>query len=54
MDWFDLKNPRVTAREAAGKRESITLQADAGITVRTYVLHWEQGKVVEIESLGME
>lgn len=53
MDWFDLREPQVVKEEADGARVRVTLDAKAGITVRTYALVWEGGQIVEVVELGL-
>lgn len=49
MGMYDLKDPKVIATE----KDCYTLEAKSGMTVRTYVLCWEAGKIKSIEDKGM-
>ena len=53
MDMYDLKAPTAVTSEARGGRDVITMEAKAGMTIRTYVLHWENGQIVQVEDKGM-
>ena len=43
----------MTAEERQGGRVRYTLEAQAGITVRTYTLVWEGARIVEVIDGGM-
>ena len=49
MDMYDLRSPRVVA----SKGDCRTMDANAGMTVRTYVLCWKGGKISTVEDKGM-
>lgn len=53
MDWFDLREPQVIKEEADGARVRVTMEAKAGITIRTYTLVWEGGQIVEVVDGGL-
>ena len=53
MDWYDLREPQVTGEERQGARVRTTLEAKAGITLRTYTLVWEGARIVEVIDGGM-
>ena len=50
MSMYDLKTPKATAAEG----DSVTMEAAAGMTTRTYKLCWADGKINKIEDLGMK
>jgi hypothetical protein len=54
MDIYDLTDPKITATEKKGNVTNYTLEAKAGITIRTYVLSWENGKIIEIQDKGIK
>ena len=54
MDLYDLSEATVTACEKKDAKEVCTMEAKAGMTVRTYVLTWEGGKITEVEDKGMK
>jgi len=54
MDMYDLQDPTCTACEKKDGKEICTMEAKAGMTVRTYVLTWEGGKITSVEDKGMK
>ena len=50
MELYDLDEPRVAKREG----DCYTLEAKSGLTVRTYVLCWKDGKIASVEFTGMK
>jgi hypothetical protein len=50
MGMFDLENPKVLTKEA----DCYTFECKAGMTVRTYKVCWENGKINKIEDKGMK
>lgn len=54
MDMYDLSEPTVTACENKEGKEWCTMEAKAGITIRTYSICWEGGKITAIEDKGMK
>ncbi|MBP7865657.1 MAG: hypothetical protein KA419_06875 [Acidobacteria bacterium] len=53
MDMYDLVSPTVIKTETQGDKTTYTLEAKAGITVRTYALTWSGGKITAVEDKGM-
>jgi hypothetical protein len=53
MGIMNLESPKVTAAGKQGARQCYTFEATAGITVRTYGVCWEGGKIVTVEDKGM-
>ncbi len=53
MDIYDLKSPKIVSTEEQGDQVCYTMEAKAGITIRTYVLCWKEGKIVSIADKGM-
>ncbi len=53
MDLYDLKNPKIVSTEEQGDQVCYTLEAKAGITIRTYILCWKDGKILSIADKGM-
>ena len=49
MDMYDLNSPEVVKSEA----DCYTMDAKAGMTIRTYVLCWKGGKIATVEDKGM-
>ncbi|MFY9307673.1 MAG: hypothetical protein WAQ28_01365 [Bacteroidia bacterium] len=49
MDMYNLENAKVISAD----KECYTMEAGAGMTVRTYVLCWEAGKIKSVEEKGM-
>jgi hypothetical protein len=49
MEMYDLGSPKVVATEG----DCSTMEAKAGMTVRTYVLCWKDGKIATVEDKGM-
>lgn len=54
MDWFDLREPTIVKQETVAGRDRVTIEAKAGITLRTYTLVWEAGRIVEVIDGGMQ
>jgi hypothetical protein len=50
MEMYDLNSPKVVASEG----DCATMEAKSGMTVRTYVLCWKDGKIASIEDKGMK
>lgn len=53
MDIYDLKSPKVVSTEDQDGQVCYTMEAKAGITIRTYVLCWKDGKILSIADKGM-
>ncbi len=53
MDMYDLKEPLVTSVESFDGKTSVYFEAKAGITVRSYKVDWQNGKIVAVEDRGM-
>ena len=49
MDMYDLQQPKVVSAEGA----CYTMDAKAGMTTRTYILCWQDGKIASVEDKGM-
>lgn len=49
MDMYNLENAKVVSAD----KDCYTMEAGAGMTVRTYVLCWEAGKIKSVEEKGM-
>jgi len=54
MDIYDLKDPKIMTTEKKGNVICYTIDAKAGMTVRTYTLCWDQGKIISIDFKGMK
>lgn len=54
MGMYDLSEPTVTACEKKDGKETCTFEAKAGMTVRTYTVTWEGGKITAVEDKGMK
>ena len=54
MDLYDLSEATVTVCEKKDGKEMCTFEAKAGMTVRTYMLTWEGGKITAVEDKGMK
>lgn len=54
MDWFMLRDPKVTATEKTADGERVTLECAAGMTTRTYILTWAGDRIVEVVDGGMK
>lgn len=54
MDMYDLSEPTVVACEKKDGKDWCVMEAKAGMTVRTYALAWEGGKITAIEDRGMK
>lgn len=50
MGMYELKEATVVSAD----KDCYTMEAAAGMTVRTYVLCWEGGKIKSIEDKGMK
>ena len=50
MGMYDLGSPKVVATDG----DCSTMEAKAGMTMRTYVLCWKDGKIASIEDKGMK
>jgi hypothetical protein len=50
MEMYDLVSPKVVAAEG----DCSTMEAKAGMTVRTYVVCWKDGKIATVEDKGMK
>lgn len=50
MEMYDLGSPKVVAAEG----DCSTMEAKAGMTTRTYVLCWKDGKIATVEDKGMK
>lgn len=53
MDWYDLREPGVTKHEKVDGLDRYTIDAKAGMTIRTYVLVWRGARIVEVVDGGM-
>jgi hypothetical protein len=53
MDLYDLAEPKVIARNDDGDAVCFTFEAKAGITVRTYDVCWNGGKITKVVDQGM-
>lgn len=49
MDMYSLENAKVVNAD----KDCYTMEAGAGMTVRTYVLCWAGGKITSVEEKGM-
>lgn len=49
MDLYNLEKPKVVSAD----KDCYTMEAGAGMTIRTYSLCWEGGKIKSIEDKGM-
>lgn len=49
MDMYDLEKAKVVSAD----KDCYTMEAGAGMTIRTYVLCWEGGKIKSVEDKGM-
>jgi hypothetical protein len=54
MGMYDLSEPTVVSCEKKEGKEWCVMEAKAGITVRTYALAWENGKITSVEDRGMK
>ena len=54
MDWFMLRDPKITATEKTADGEKVTLECAAGMTTRTYILTWAGDRIVEVVDGGMK
>ena len=54
MDMYDLAEPTVVSCEKKDGKDWCVMEAKAGMTVRTYALAWEGGKITSIEDKGMK
>lgn len=54
MDWFMLRDPKITATERTADGEKVTLECAAGMTTRTYILTWAGDRIVEVVDGGMK
>ena len=54
MDMYDLSDASFVSCETKDGKKWCTMEAKAGITVRTYVLCWEGGKITSVEDKGMK
>lgn len=50
MDMYNLEKAKVVSAD----KDCYTMEAGAGMTVRTYVLCWEAGKIKSVEDKGMK
>lgn len=53
MDMYDLKDAKVVACQKADAGECCTMEAGAGMTIRTYDICWTDGKISSITDKGM-
>jgi hypothetical protein len=53
MDMYDLKEPKVVSCQKADAGECCTMEAGAGMTIRTYDICWTDGKITSIVDKGM-
>lgn len=53
MDLYDLKDPKVVACNKMEKGECCTMEAGAGMTIRTYDICWTDGKITSVIDKGM-
>lgn len=54
MDWFMLRDPKITNTEKTADGEKVTLECAAGMTTRTYILTWAGDRIVEVVDGGMK
>ena len=54
MDIYDLKEPKVVSCQKTDSGECCTMEAGAGITIRTYDICWTDGKIASIVDKGMK
>jgi hypothetical protein len=54
MGRNDLTSPRVLKAELHGAKLCYTLEAKAGETARMYLVCWDGGKIVAIDTIGMK
>jgi hypothetical protein len=53
MDMYDLKEPKVVSCTKSDSGECCTMEAGAGMTIRTYDICWTDGKISTIVDKGM-
>lgn len=53
MDMYDLKEAKVVACQKSETGECCTMEAGAGMTIRTYDICWTDGKITSIVDKGM-
>ncbi len=53
MDLYDLEEPKVVACSKSETGECCTIEAKAGMTIRTYDICWENDKIIAIVDKGM-
>lgn len=53
MDIYDLKEPKVVSCQKTDTGECCTMEAGAGITIRTYDICWTDGKITSVVDKGM-
>lgn len=53
MDMYDLEEPKVVACSKSETGECCTMEAKAGMTIRTYDICWENDKITSIVDKGM-
>jgi hypothetical protein len=54
MGMYDLTDPKIVSCDKKDGKETCTFEAKAGMTVRTYTLGWDKGKIVSVEDKGMK
>jgi len=54
MEIYDLKDPKIIKSKKIDSRIFYTMQTKAGITIRTYIIGWENSKIVSIEDKGFK
>jgi hypothetical protein len=54
MGMYDLTDAKIVSCSKAEGKETCTFEAKAGMTVRTYTLGWDKGKIVSVEDKGMK
>lgn len=53
MDIYDLKDPKAVSCQKTESGECCTMEAGAGMTIRTYDICWTDGKITSIVDKGM-
>lgn len=53
MDMYDLQEPKVVGCNKSETGECCTMEAKAGMTIRTYDICWENDKITSIVDKGM-
>ncbi len=53
MDIYDLTEPKAVSCQKTDSGECCTMEAGAGMTIRTYDICWTDGKITSIVDKGM-